>query len=297
MLSTISHFLAGHAVAALMLSVGLQTDRTIFHDLSTRWKVLARALAVVWIGVPLLALLAVTVFRPGVAGMATLLVVAICPGVPLVLRKSRKAHGDPDLSLLVLIATALTAIVMVPLWATVLARITPFELAISPIAVAGVLLPTVLIPFVIGRIVNRLSPRVAAPLARFFSIVFVVGIAIVIVPVLIKGIPILRQLTLRGLAAVVFVALGAATMGYLAGRRREERISLGYAAALGNPALALAVAAYSFPNANALALVAAYVLLRVVALLPFQLWLKRKGAGGKSTPLPHDPGLAHARGN
>jgi BASS family bile acid:Na+ symporter len=304
MLRTLLMFIAAHSIAALMLSAGLLTDHAVFRELVTRWKLVVRALAVVWIGVPILAVIVVEVLHMRSVATATLLVVAICPGVPMVLESSKLAHGDRDTTLLVLITTAIAALVMVPLWTAILARATPLELSISPRAVALVLVPNVLFPFAVGRIVSLVFPRIARPLGRACSIVFFVGIAIFVVVIVIKGVPVLRQINVRGVAGVVIVTLGAAIMGYFAGRPRpEDRVSVAFAAALGNPMLATAVVAPIFPSAEALPIIAAYLLLRTATLIPFNLWLRRHGSGGKRTPLPRDPGfphdgdVAHARGN
>lgn len=298
MLSTILHFLAAHAIVALMLSVGLQTDHSVFRELAARWKLVARALAVVWIGVPLLALIMIGLFQPHPIGAATMLVMAISPGVPLVLPNARKAHGDYETALLVLISTAITALVMVPLWSAILDRVTPLRLPIAPIDVAVTLIPTLLIPFAVGRITTDLSPRLAGKLARVFTILFIVGFVLLILGMLAKSLPMLRHLSLRGLVAVVLLTLGSAAMGYAAGGPRPgARISIAFASALGNPALAIAIATRSYPERAALPLIGAYLVLRTLSLIPFRLWLARHGARNRPAPQARGRGdLAHARG-
>src|SRR5262245_59263071 len=149
MAMTIAHFIATYALAMLMLSVGLRTDHPVLFELKARWKVIVRALLVVWLGVPALALLVLYLLKPSQVEAAALIVMAVSPGVPLVLRQSGKAHGDAKTSLLVLIATAITALIMVPIWAAAITHFTRLDLEISLRSVASVLLPTVIIPYVI----------------------------------------------------------------------------------------------------------------------------------------------------
>jgi predicted Na+-dependent transporter len=295
MLSTLLHFLAAHAVAALMLSVGLQTDHSVFRELARRWRLVARALAVVWIGVPVLAILVSELFALRRIGTATLLIMAISPGVPLLLPNARRAHGDYETALLVLISTAITALVLVPLWAAFLSRTTSIELPVEPIDVAVTLIPSVLIPFAAGRIITDLSPRIAAVLARIFTIVFAIGFVLLLVGLTPKAIPLLRDLTLRGVLAVIVLTLGSAAMGYAAGGPLPgARISVAFAAALGNPALAAAVAERTYPVRVVMPVIGVFLLLRALSLIPFRLWLSRHRAG--APPPPPDRDLAPARG-
>ena len=291
MVATIAQLLAAYAIAALMLATGLQTDRAIARDLAARAGLLARALAVVWIGVPVLALLVISLVRPGPLAALAIVVMAICPGVPLVLRKSGKAGGDPGMSLTILIATALSAIVMVPLWVAILNRVAPVHLAIDLGRVAAILLPNVLLPYVIGRVVNHFAPRVAAVLAKVALGVFVAGVVVLLVAVLPRTLPVFAHAGVSAIAALALVTLGAAALGYLAGGpRHDHRISFAYAAAMGNPALAIALLAPT-AHAQAMPLVIVYVLLRALALLPIGIWLKRQRPGA-----PHRPAtdMAHA---
>lgn len=273
MLQTIGHFLAGHVIALFMLTVGLRRDHRVLRELTERWQHLARALAIVWIGVPLLALLVVHIAEPSPFDARVLMVLAICPGKPLALRHTKRAHGHHHLSLLVLISTALTAILLVPLWAIVLTHLTPHRLAFGPDDVAAILVPTVLAPNAVGWIINAVSPRLAATLARLVEVLFFVGLAIFVTTELLRGLPGLRDLALAEILAAVAISLGAALLGYVAAADpTDRRIAVAYAAALGNPALALAVIAHS-DHVLAISLVAMFVVLRAAALVPFDLWL------------------------
>jgi BASS family bile acid:Na+ symporter len=289
MAATVGHFLATYAIAALMLATGLQTDRAIVRDLAARAGLLARALALVWIGVPALALIVVSLVRPGPLAALAIVVMAICPGVPLIVRRVRRVEGDPELSLAILIACALSAIVMVPVWVEILARVAPFDLAMDRTGVASVLLPNVLLPFAIGRAINHYAPRRARVLAKVALGGFFAGLVVVLAVLVPRAIPLLGRATADSIAALALVTLGAAALGYLAGGpRHDQRISFAYAAALGNPAMAIAVLAPTV-QARAVPLVIAYVLLRALALIPFTLWLKRSAPAGAH---PH----AHAHG-
>lgn len=277
MLETVAHFLAAHALAMLMLSVGLRTPTALIRDIPNRWRVLAFALLVVWIAVPVLAVALVLTVRPLPTEQGTLVVLAVCPGAPMIVSKMRTKYGHGRTSLLVLIAAALTALFMLPLWAAVLKRLTPLDLKFGPRDVAAVLLPLVFVPYALGRVIIRLWPRVAAWLAKITTALFYLGLVVVAVVVLVKMGPALRSLGFRAFVAALLIPIGATVLGYIATPGSlDERVSVAYAAALGNPVLALGVLAHSYKGFDAVPLVLAFVVVRVVALIPFNLWFKHR---------------------
>lgn len=277
MLASAAEFLAKHAIVMLMLSVGLRTNRRLLRDMVIRRRFVARALAVIWIAVPLLAILVVYAVRPTPIAAVALGVMAVCPGVPLVVRKVKHAHGDPDSTVLILLTTALTAMVMIPLWAWVLGRFTPLELDMRPRYVADVLVPLILLPFAVGRLTNELAPRVAPVLAKISDILFYAGFALIVVGVLTKHLLAFHDLAPRDFLAAVLIPLGAAVLGYVAGAARpEQRVSIAYAAALGNPMLAITALAHTEQghHVRAIPIVLAFLVIRALALIPFTFWVK-----------------------
>jgi predicted Na+-dependent transporter len=207
------------------------------------------------------------------------MVLAICPGVPLVVRHSHRQHGDPTLTLLILIASALTAIVLVPLWGVVLAHLTPLDLHVRIRDVAAVLAPTLLVPFLLGRLVVYTVPRFAAPLAYVANILFVVGIAIIVLVALSKIRPALYDLGEREIVAGLIITAAALVLGWFAARgSRPQRISVAFAAALGNPVLALSLVTREY-DFHAVPWLLGLVVLRALALVPFKLWLRRTAHG------------------
>lgn len=296
MLHALAEFLAGHFLAALMLSVGLRTESAIVRELFQHSKLLLRALVIVWVAVPLLTLALLHIITPDPSYAAMLMVMAICPGVPLVLGKAKRSHGHHRTSLLILLTTALSAIVMVPLWAAILNRFTVFHLSFGLYDVAKVLLPTVIIPYAIGRTIQELAPGIAKPLAKIAQGLFVAGLAIIVAIVVAKRLLGLGQLDGREIADALLIPAGAALLAVLAARRapRDEQISLTYASALGNPALALAVLSQSY-SVKAVPVVLSFIVLRGVALIPFSLWFKHRRRADEARAHPPGP-LIHAHG-
>jgi predicted Na+-dependent transporter len=272
------------ATGALVLNAALQTGPTSLPWAREHWGLVLRFLLAVWLGVPLLTLVVVRLLRVHQLGAATLLLMAICPGQAQGLFLTRSARGRMDAAVILLLATSVTAPLLIPVWARILSVTMPHEIVVPIGRVLGVLLSTAVVPLLLGFAIRRLSAAVAGVLAKVMGALFTVGIWAALAAALIRGAPILPQVALGTFAAVVIVTLGASLMGYLLGRPEiEDRRAAAFAAALGNPALALALVSSSYPEAHASALFAAYVLVRIIILLPLQRWL---GRAKHSAPTP-----------
>jgi bile acid:Na+ symporter, BASS family len=267
--------LAWCATGALVLDGALRLGPSSLRALREQPGLLLRFLFVVWVVVPLLAIAVAQLARLRGAGAAALLLMAICPGVPLLISSARSASGSLHTALIVLLATAVTAPLLLPVWARVLSALYPVELAIPSRRIVLALLPTVFAPLALGFGVRAISSRVAAALARVTDVLFRVGLAVLMSSLLLQGAPILLEVRLRAYLAVVILTIGEAWLGYWAGGPKlEDRRTTSLAAALGNPALVLAVVTESYPGYEAGALLAAYVLFRSIVLIPLLMWLK-----------------------
>ena len=274
-LHALSLFLATHAIAALMFATGLVTTTAVVRHVRGRWPLLLRALLVVWVVVPLAALAIVTVLRAPPIATTALLLLAICPGVPLLVRSTSKAGGSTTTALMVLLATAITAPILIPLWATLLARLTPYTFAVDAGVVLRVLVPAVVVPFVLGRIIQAFSQQAAVVLAKIANVVFIAGILLAVIGIIANARELLVRTPLLAYVAVAAVTFASAVLGYLAGGPRpEDRTALTYAAALGNPALALAIVGHTAPSPRAMPVIGLLVLARAILLVPVGLWLR-----------------------
>jgi len=278
MLMTIVSFLLHYLVFSLMLSVGLAADPRELLEIVRRPLLYLRALLVMELGVPLLAILVVTGLGVAPLGAALFLLVAICPGSPLV-PSATKAKGSTystvGLDLLVLVS--LLAPLTIPAWVAILDRISPYELAITPAQVFARVLSTVLAPLALGLVVGRMLPRFAVVAGRALRYFFFVAITVAIVMTIYLGAPLLPEVAPRSYLAALIIFAGSAVMGYWAGKVRPDALrSTAVAAVLGNPGLALAIVAASYPGFKAGAFIAVYIILRKLALVPFEQWMKRR---------------------
>ena len=272
MLATIATFLLENMMSALMLAVGLGTSLQALRATWAERRIVWRALLVLELGVPVLALATVRLLPVGFQATGVIAIMAVCPGAPMILKKVR----DRPVVLVIVALVSLLAPISVAAWVALLDRALPHALGIRAGTLAQITLLRQVLPLVLGLGIAAVSPRAAAQLARGASAVFYGGFALALVLVLYKGAPELIRTKPIAIAAGAIVVFGSALMGQLAGRpRREDETALATVAVLGNPALATAVIAESYPGFKAGALMAAYLIGRALLLIVFQFVAKR----------------------
>jgi BASS family bile acid:Na+ symporter len=284
MVRQILSFLLGYLVFALVLFIGLQTSPADLRRALRSSGLLARTVLVANVAVPLLTLFVVLLLTLPPRVEAMLLLMAICPGAPFLLLRYKSQAALPSV---LLIDVSLWALVTTPMWVAIVNRLFPFHFQTSALQVLLVLAKTVLLPLALGVLIRRLLPRLAPPLARVASLYYQATLVIAVVLVLIKGGPAVLQTPPLAIAEIVLLALASALMGHWAGGPTAEgRSVVANLAALGNPALAVAIASRSFPDFRVPAMLLAYLLLRALALVPYRLWSKRHGQPPHPTPVP-----------
>jgi BASS family bile acid:Na+ symporter len=177
--------------------------------------------------------------------------------------------------------------VSVPMWIWAINTVFPYHFQSSPGQVLMLLAKSVLLPLAIGLLVRRFLPRFAPGLARLAGMFYKVALVVAIPVLLYIGAPVVLHAPLLGLLTVLVLTVACALLGHWAGGPDpDDRRTLALLAALGNPALALAIAVNSYPDAKPGALVIAYVLLRALCLLPYTLWNKRHHQPPRAHPAP-----------
>src|SRR5262245_34979366 len=270
--------LAWTATIAVMFGGALRLGPASLRQVRKRPRLFLRMLVAVWLAVPLLTIAVVLAFDVSGLSATTLLLMAICPGMPLLLASTGTVKGAVDTAFVALLLTATMEPLLIPYWTRFLRVVHPGDLTVQARDVFAVLVPTVFIPVAVGFLIRQLAPRVATGLARVSEMIAVVGIAMDVLVVLIQGAPLLVQAPVRAFAAAVVVTFGDTAIGYLAGwPKMEDQKAIAMASALGNPALALAIIGASYPGVTAGALIAVYLLIRAIAMVPLEWWLKRSG--------------------
>ncbi|MBZ4422878.1 bile acid:sodium symporter family protein [Myxococcus sp. RHSTA-1-4] len=290
MLKSIVLFALSNVVTLFMFSAGLARRPGALRQVLQRPALYGRALAVVLVAVPLLGFAVVHLFPlPRVAAGAILLT-AICPGAPLQVNQAKSLGASVTTSLNLLLLLAVCAIVTVPLWVWALERPLGFELQAGPGLVFRTLLVKLLPPLAVGMAVHHFFPRAAEVLGVWVNRLFTVLLLVAVVVILFIAGPRLLDLGwVTVLALGVLVAAGS-LLGHWAGAPREEdRKAMALAAGMAHPVLAITIISQSYPRLRALdvvAVVCALILVRVLALMPYKLWMKRRSRTERAGRVP-----------
>ncbi len=280
MLQTIVIVLIKNAMVALMLAIGLRTTTSELRATWAERRLVLRALLVLELGVPLLALATVKLLPLGFVATGIIAVMAVCPGAPMIVKL---VPGRAVIPVLFAVVSALAPITVV-LWVTVLDRVLPHELAIDAGAIARITVLRQLLPLAAGVGIAAILPQAARSIARVALAVFVTGFVLALAVVLAKGAPVLLRIGWWDGLAVMIVFLGSMAMGHVAGRPRlEDRSALTIMAVLCNPALGAAVITESYPGFRPIALLAAYLIVRALLVTPYVLHAKRRAARNQPT--------------
>jgi BASS family bile acid:Na+ symporter len=271
--------------ASIVLTVFALGLRATTNDLTyLLWHPgkLARSLVAMDVVMPVFAMLAISVTALPAPVKLALAALSVSPVPPMLPQKAVKAGGAEDYVVGLLVAAAVVALVFVPLSVEVLGIIFGIELHVPISTVAFLMATTVLGPLVAGVATRSLLPalaeRVAGPLAR------VAGIGLLLCTVLVVFGAWPQMMTLVGdgtlMVFIAFVLVGLAVGHFLGGPEQADRTVLAIATGSRHPGMALAIATASFPEQKLVvpALIL-YLLVSMVASLPYIVWRRRQAAG------------------
>ena len=163
------------------------------------------------------------------------------------------------------------------------------ETSMDPIAVAKIVLMSVVVPLVAGIVVRQLAQGLADTLARPIALVATIGLLAGAVCLLIAAWPALSSLIGNGtLAAMaVFVVIGLAAGHFLGGPDPDDRTTLAIATAQRHPGVAMAVAQANATASNYKLVGGAillYLIVNAIVSIPYVNWRKKQRSVIPSTP-------------
>jgi BASS family bile acid:Na+ symporter len=248
------------SVFTFMFSSGLRTRTGDLRYLGGRSGLLLGSLLSVDVLVPLIALAVVLLVRPANATAIGLLILAASPAAPLALKKISRAGGVPEYAVSLHLVLASLAIVTTPITLALLTRLAGYQLEVTPVAVAGQVGASILLPIIAGMFCGWLFPalaeRIAGPLETLSNAVLL----LVIIIVLLSTYHQLLALDIRSFAAIALTISGAFAAGHLMSTGRpEERTTLAIESASRNIGLALLIASAYAPLEKALPVLIPYL--------------------------------------
>ncbi|HYP71110.1 MAG TPA: hypothetical protein VEP93_09505 [Variovorax sp.] len=256
--------------ASILLLVFSLGARATFGDATSLFRSwlapphrLIRALASMYVVVPVTAACMGLMFELSVPVRIGLLAIAVAPIPPILPGKQLKGGGSREHVFGLLVAVSLCSVVLVPAVVALLGQVFGVEASFGPLQVARLIGITILLPLLAGLTLRRFAPRWAPSVATWASRLGTVVLAACVVLVLYKARHVMGALVGGGsmLAIVVLAIIAIAAGHWLGGPQPEERSDLAIASAMRHPGIAIAVAAANDPGEPR---VAAVILLYVL---------------------------------
>ncbi|MGH9855063.1 MAG: bile acid:sodium symporter family protein [Blastocatellia bacterium] len=245
-------------------------------------KRLAQALSSMFVVMPLFAAALASAFDLHPAVKLALITLAVAPIPPLLPKKAMKAGGESSYAIGLLVAAALLSIVFTPLAVDLLGKWFGTPAQISPLAIARLVLLTVIVPLGAGMLVRRVAPAFAergqSPIALAATALLIASV----IPILFTAWPAIESLTGNGtvFAIAAFVLVGLAAGHLLGGPDPEDRTVQALYTASRHPGIAMAIASANFPEVKLTpAAILLYLIVSAIISMPYLDWRKRRHVG------------------
>jgi BASS family bile acid:Na+ symporter len=279
------------SMVLLVLSLGLRSVAGDAGYLFRRPQLLVRSILAMNILMPLLVLglLIPLDLRPPVK--VALVALSVSPVPPFLPAKQLKLANRHGYIYGLLLTSALLSVILVPLTTAILESFVPNGEHVTLLAVARVVLLSVILPLTVGILLRRAWPARAPRLAALANNLGSALLIVAFLPVLFAQWAQIRSLLGDGtlLAVIGFVYLGLLVGHMVGGPDSQDRTVLALATASRHPAVALAVAAALFPDQKlAPAAVLLSLIVGILATVPYSV--RRQKArreelrAGKSSP-------------
>lgn len=264
---------AAATVFLVMFSLGLASKAGDLRWALGRPGLVVRALLTVLVIVPAIAVVVTRVLGLPRSVQIGLVVMAICPGAPVALRRSLGAGSHHSFATALQMMMALLAIVTMPLSIAILNPLYSGHAVISPGQVARQVFMAQLLPLGLGLLVRLVAPAAAlraVPAATKAAGWMLAVFAIVLILAIWKAVLAAAPMTI---VAIIAVTLAALATGHAMGApAADTRTAVAMASAMRNPGLALLVAAANNAAPEMVATVMACALWSAVTVTPYAVW-------------------------
>jgi BASS family bile acid:Na+ symporter len=273
------------SIGLLVIAAGLGAARGDFTYVLTRGHLLWRAVLAICVLPLLFAMGLVACFRLDPPVRAGILLMALAPVPPLVMGKALKVGGAQEYVYGIQAAAAVMALVSVPLLGSLAARFYAVQAQFPAVVVAKNLAMGVFLPLCLGLVLGRwIMPVRGRRIARMVSLTGNILLLTAFVPIVVGAWPEIAKLIGGGAVLVIALFVGLSTLGGHVLGDPASPSSLAFAAAMRHPGIALALASANDGDRSVSAAVLLMLLTAIVVLIPYQIYIKRKGA--KSAVLP-----------
>jgi bile acid:Na+ symporter, BASS family len=228
---------------------------------------------------PLLALALAMTFNLYPAVKIALVALAVSPVPPIFPKKAIRAGGMGDYSVGLLVATAILAIIVIPVAMEIFERISYVPMQMPAASVAKLVFGSVLAPLLVGIVLRAAFPKLSEEAARPLGYIAMALLVLSVLPILFGSFRTILSLVGDGtlLSFAGFALVGYFCGDFLGRPESEKRRVLALATASRHPAIAVAIAHANFPRQKLA--VPAIVLYLIVSGIVTGIASRRKPTG------------------
>jgi bile acid:Na+ symporter, BASS family len=267
------------SVSLVVFCLGLRIRRADLIYFVSEPELLFRSLLSMNLAMPICAVALGRLFDLKPAVEVVLLALSLSPTPSALPRKALKGGGDPAYVFSLLLVVAVLAVLAIPVGIELFEQAFRTRLNVSALAVARLVLMSVLGPLAAGMLVQRFLPSLAElignPLSRLGTWLLTVSI----IPAWIPSMPMAASLLGNGtlVSVMAFTAAAYAIGHLLGGPKPENRTVLAIYTASRHPGMALAIVSADFPGATgAPGAMVIYLIVNAFASYAYRAWRRRR---------------------
>jgi BASS family bile acid:Na+ symporter len=268
------------SIVLTVLGLGLNATWQDALSLFRQPGLLLRSVLSMNVIMPLVAAGLVVMFDLPPTVKVALVALAISPVPPILPKKELKAGGHASYAVGLLVAVGLLAIITVPIGVSWFSRAFDRSGEIAPLAVAKIVLTSILAPLVVGIAMRQQVPALAERIARPVAVVGMILLIASGLPLAYAAWPAIHALIGNGTVLIIaaMAVIGLAVGHVLGGPQADDRTVLALSTASRHPAIALAAAvAAGAETKPQLAAILLYVIVAVLVSIPYVAWRRRQG--------------------
>lgn len=269
------------SIVILVFAIGMHATLADTAELLRRRGLLVRSLLSLNVLMLVFAVALVQMFALPTPAKVALLALSVSPIPPLLPKKLKGVHGAEPYTASLIVFAALLSIVIVPASMDVLGAYFHQDVHVPPSRLVPIVLVVILVPLLLGMLVNKLFPsfanRFATPIGKLGSILLALSAAALLVS---QWKPLFSMFG-SGVMIVltIFSVVGAMVGHLLGGPEPENREVLALATSVRHPGIAITIAAINFPDEKSVPLVVVWhLIIGTVVAIVYKALFARQGA-------------------
>lgn len=277
------------SVFLTVLAVGLAAHWDDVTYLVRTPRLLVRSLVSMFVIMPVICVCVALLTNLPPAIKVALVALAISPVPPFLPQKQLMIGGHKAYLIGLMSFAAVLSMVFVPVVASLFGQWFHHPAEVRPGKVVMIVLLTILIPLLLGVLLDHRMPAFAAKAARPAARAGWVLLAVCLVPALVRVWPLIASFigdgTVLKLALIALIGTG---VGHVLGAPDNfDRRVLALSTSARHPGVAITVATSAYSDGKlALAAVLLYVLVVTIVTVPYVIWSKRGGGEFPSAAAP-----------